>query len=74
MKDDETPSGAKMQAECHLKNRKTNKEDEKSAKVTEVSDVTVDTHVGVLILQQLTFFVTKISYEGTNTRNVIFVI
>ena len=40
-----------MQAECHLKDRKTNKKDEKSAKVTQVSDVTVDIHVGVLILQ-----------------------
>ena len=40
-----------MQAECHLKDRKTNKKDEKSVKVTQVSDVTVDIHVGVLILQ-----------------------
>jgi len=35
LKDDQPPSGAKMQAECHLKDRKTNKKDEKSAKVTQ---------------------------------------
>ncbi|XP_044175581.1 ATP-dependent DNA helicase Q5-like isoform X5 [Acropora millepora] len=35
LKDDQPPSGAKMQAECHLKDMKTNKKDEKSAKVTQ---------------------------------------
>ena len=45
-----------MQAECHLKDRKTNKKDEKSAKVTQVSDVTVDTLVGALIAQAAEFF------------------
>ena len=54
-----------MQAECHLKDRKTNKKDEKSAKVTQVRDVTVDINVGVLILQTAESFISKVWYQTT---------